>query len=181
MSDHRAASRYAKALFDLAEDRQRLDPLRADLRTLDALLNSSPELRKFLENRMISPTRRLEILGELFGKQGQAEPLLTTFLLFLEEKRRLSLLPTILAEFEARYEKSRSILRVRVTSARPLAEAQLQSIQQRLAARHHQQIIAETAVDPDLIGGFQIQIGDEVLDCSIETQLQKLNRKLAHA
>lgn len=178
MSQSKAARRYAQALFLLASEQGKLDAVQADLQALGGLLAASPELRAFLGDLLLPPSRRSQVLGELFERQGQADPLVVRFLFLLAEKKRLPLLADIVTAFGQSYDQARGILRVRVTSARPLDAAQVDRIVARLRAQHGKEIRPELDVDPALLGGFVIQVGDQVRDLSVETQLQRLQRQL---
>lgn len=178
MSQSKAARRYAQALFLLASEQGKLDAVQADLQALGALLEGSPELRAFVGDLLLPPSRRAQVLGELFERQGHADPLLVRFLFLLSEKKRLPLLGEIVTAFGESYDQARGILRVQVTSARPLDAAQVDRIVARLRTQHGKDIRPVLAVDPALLGGFVIQVGDQVRDLSVETQLQRLQRQL---
>lgn len=179
MANPKAARRYAKAVFDLARDEGRLDAVRQDFAALNQLLAASPELRDFLRNRLIAAARRVQILGQLF--EQQIDRLALRFLLFLEEKRRLALLPEILTEFERLADAAAGTVAVSLISAQPLDAAQVRSICDRLRSRYGKDVRATQKLDPSLLGGFQIQVGDLINDFSIETQLQALHRKFVTA
>ena len=178
MSHSKAARRYAQALFLLASEQGRLDTVQADLQSVGALLAGSPELRAFVGDLLMPPSRRAQVLGELFERAGHADPLLVRFLFLLSEKKRLPLLAEIAAAFGESYDEARGILRVRVTSARTLDREQVDRIVAHLRAQHGKDIRPVLAVDPALLGGFVIQVGDQVRDLSVETQLQRLQRQL---
>jgi F-type H+-transporting ATPase subunit delta len=179
MPQSKAALRYAKALFLLASEQGRLDPLQADLQALRGLMSGSHELCRFLDNHLLDPARRAQVLGEIFERQGHAEPLLVRFLFLLENKNRMTLLADVIDAFGELHDRERGILRVRVTSASPLETSQAQRIVERLHEQYAKEIRPEFLVDTALLGGFIVQVGDLVRDLSIETQLQRLQRQLA--
>lgn len=179
MPQSKAALRYAKALFMLAAEQGRLDPVQTDLLALRQLLSESPDLRSFLDNHLMDAARRAQVLGEIFERQGHAEPLLVRFLYLLESKNRMALLTDVIAAFGDLFDRERGILRVRVTSAIPLESGQVKLIVERLHAQYAKDIRPELRVDASLLGGFIVQVGDFVRDLSVETQLQRLQRQLA--
>ncbi len=179
MTHSKAARRYAKALFLLAVEQHKLDAVQTDLQSAAVLLEGSRELRAFLGNYLLAPAGRSQVLAELFERQGRAEPLLTRFVFLLEEKKRLALLPEIVSAFSEMYDRERGILRVRLTSAQPLAEDQVSRIVARLRQQHGKDIRPTLRVDAALLGGFVVQVGDQVRDLSLETQLQRLQRQWA--
>lgn len=181
MAQSKAARRYAKAFFDLAVETGAVDEVRTDLVELSQCLAGSPELVRFLGNFSVAPDLRIQILGDLLEKRGHAHNLLTRFVLFLEEKKRMPLLQEIIAEFESFYDRHVGILRVDVTSAIPLTAAQQTALKERLGTKFGKRIEASYGENPTLLGGFQVKVGDTVYDSSLETQLRSLNRKLATA
>jgi F-type H+-transporting ATPase subunit delta len=179
MGNARAAKRYAKAVFDLAEEEGRTDAVLADFTALAALLEASADLRQFADNYMIEPARRVQTLGSLF--EGRLDPLAFKFLVFLDSKRRFGEIAEVIREFHRLHDAARGVLDVHVTSAAPLTDGQADDLRGRLRTRFQREIKPRFSVKPGLIGGFQIQVNDLVYDDSIEYQLQSLNRKLANA
>jgi F-type H+-transporting ATPase subunit delta len=179
MANPKAAKRYAKAVFELAREEGRTDPVREDLAALRRLLAESPELRDFLGNYMLAPARRVQLLGRLF--EAHIDRLSLRFLLFLEEKKRMALLPEILDHFAKLADAGAGVLKATITSAKPLDEAQLASIRERLRRRHGKDVQTVAQLDPTLLGGFQIQMGDAIEDYSISTQLATLHRRFVTA
>ena len=181
MAQSKAARRYAKAFFDLAVENGAAEAVRADLTALSEVLAGSPELARFLLNYSVSPDRRVQILGDLLERRGNAHKLLTRFVLFLEDRKRMNLLQDVLVEFERLYDAHTGILRVDVTSAIPLTPGQQAALCERLGRKFGKRIEAAYGENPALLGGFQVKVGDTVYDSSLETQLRSLNRKMATA
>jgi F-type H+-transporting ATPase subunit delta len=179
MAQARAARRYARALFDLAVDRGELDGVREDLAGLRGLLAASPELVAFLADYLLPAERRQSTIRALF--EGRAHPLLARFLLFLEDRKRMAVLPDLFDAFEQMYDERKGIARVTVVSARPLTAAQRAEIEARLQRKLGREIQMRETVNPALLGGLQIRVGDLVYDYSVETQLQRLHRRLLTA
>jgi F-type H+-transporting ATPase subunit delta len=173
------AIRYAKALFGLARDREVLDPVYADLRDLERLLRDCPDFARFTADPRIPPAPRAAALDALF--RDRAHPLTLRFLSFLDSKDRLGHLPGICRHFAALFHLHRGILEVRITSATPLTPEQVSAIETRLHARFGKQIQSTLHLDPALLGGFKIQVGDTIHDSSIATQLHVLKQNLIHA
>ena len=171
-----AANRYAKALFGLTRDEGQLDTVRSDLVSLRDLLERSAEFRDFVESPLIPPEQRRDLLRQILG--DSAHPQTHQFLLFLDEKGRLELLRDICDLFEALYDELNRIVKVEIISASSLSEAQVDAIEARLQARLDKQIQSTVALDPTLLGGFKIRIGDTILDYSIATQLNTLRHRL---
>lgn len=179
IGNQKAARRYARALFDLAVEQGRLDAVQADLDAVDALARAEAGLAAFLGNFSIGQDRRIQVLGALF--EGKIDPLAFRFLVFLEAKRRLPLLPDIALALRGLADEQRGILKVTIRSAQPLAADAQAALLAQLERKFGRTIKAEMEIDGSLLGGFQVRVGDRVYDYSIETQLQALQRKLAFA
>lgn len=179
MKRNKAARRYAKALFGLGRETDRLEVLHDDVVALQSLLRASEAFHAFAENPLIPRDRRRASLKALF--ENRLDTVTLTFLLFIDEKDRLGLLPGICEAFERLYDDWNGNLKVTVVSARPLKDDQLARLCERLRARLQKNIVPVTRVAPALLGGFRVHAGDQVFDASIATQLVRLKQKLIHA
>ena len=179
MARSQAARRYARALFDLAAQENRLDAVCADLIGLGELLETSPDLARFAGNYVIPSDRRAATLRALF--EGKVDALTLRFLLFLESKKRMGLIKDVVGAVIALHDERSGVLEVKVISAKPLEPGQFAAVSRRLEDRFGKRIKASTGVDPQLLGGFLVQVGGRILDYSVETQLQTLNRNLMQA
>ncbi len=174
-----AAKRYARAVFQLAEQENRADAVCTDLLSIGALLEQSADLARFIGNLVIPTEKRTQTLTALFG--GKVDALTLRFLLFLESKRRLVALPEIIEHVGKLYDEKLGVLNVEITSATQLEPGQFAAIGQKLEQKFNKKIKATAALDPKLLGGFIVQVGGTIYDYSIETQLQSLGKKLVSA
>ena len=169
------ARRYARALLSLALDQQAVAPVRADLLELHGLLRASPELAWLLGRGPLGVELRAAQVQQLLG--GRLHPLALRFLLFLNARRRLVLLTTMLTLFEELCDQQDGVLRVQITAAHELSAEQLAGLQGKLAARVQRPMKTQVTVDARLLGGFKLQIGDDVQDFSLATQLALLRQQ----
>ena len=173
------ARRYARALFDLAQEQGRLDAVQADLAEIARLAGHRETYERLLQPYELSARDRKAIWDGILG--GRADPLTHRFVHFLVDKRRGPLLGPIILEFQRLYLDTKGITAVEVRTARPLTEEQLQALANRLAARLDTKIKATQKADPALLGGFQVWVGDVVYDYSIHHQLELLHQKFVTA
>ena len=175
MTKHpKAAKRYAKALFELATEGGQIEPVREEVLSLQALIRQSPDLARFLTNAALGHrSLREQALRALFQK---LHPLVLRFLLFLERQRRLGLLDDVCASFLARYDEVRQLVRGRLSTPFPLERDQVESITGRIQRRVRGQLSLSAETDTSLLGGFRVQVGDEVYDASVATRLRALRR-----
>ena len=179
MASTKAAKSYAKAIFALAGETDKLDRVRGDLLALAKLREQSSELKSFFSHPLITTERRSEIIKKLFDEK--LDPLTVRFLLFLELKGRLEHLADICEEVEASYYELKGILRVQMTAAKAPEGDQVEQILQRLRDRFSKEIELAVEIEPELLGGFQLQVGDTVYDSSIRTKLLTFQQKLINA
>ncbi len=173
------AGRYARALFALAQEQGRLDAVQADLAEIARLAAHRAAYEHLLLPYELSGQDRKRVWDSILG--GQADPLTSRFIHFLVDKRRGPLLGPIILEFERMYLDAKGITAVEVRTARPLTEEQLQALAARLATRLDTKIKATQKTDPELLGGFQVWVGDVVYDYSIHHQLELLHQKFVTA
>jgi F-type H+-transporting ATPase subunit delta len=165
------ALRYARALFQLADERKYLKQVFTDLKHLRSIVGGSEDLQSFILNPVLTKDDQLSLFKSVF--EGRIQPLVMTFLLFLIEKSRLNILQDILDAFTEIYLKSTGTLTAMISTERPLDAACLESLVSRLQDRTNKKVIAELAIDEQLLGGFKVRIGDQVYDASLSAQLKR--------
>jgi F-type H+-transporting ATPase subunit delta len=178
MAGAAAARRYAKALFALARETERVAEMRAEVERLGRLIDESAELRAVLIQPLHPATQRRAVLQAVADRIG-AGPLLKNFLSFLVDQRRLVDWAAIEAEYGRLADEAAGISQVRVRSASPLSDAQRERLQRALERKSGGRVQLEVEIDPTLLGGAVAQVGDLVYDGSLRTQLQQLRASLA--
>jgi F-type H+-transporting ATPase subunit delta len=172
----RTSRRYAKVLFNLAQETGRVDNIRRDLIGLQDLRRQSPDLSAFLTNYLVPAVQRLDVLRSLF--EGKLTDLTYRFLMVLEEQQRLKQLASITDFFNELYDRERGVLKAIITSARPLTDEQFAALRRKLESRFKKQVAMESKVQPTLLGGFTVQVGDVIYNSSTEHQLEVFKQKL---
>lgn len=168
---------YADALWRLAEQQNAAAALIEEYRSLiDDVLAHNVELEKFFAAASVSRDRREAVLDAVFA--GRASALLLNFLKTLNRHERLSLLREIGHCLGELWEKSRGLVPVLVRSATPLSDAQLHSVRTTIQQRFGIQPDLAAQVDPSLLGGLWVRIGDTVYDRSIRWNLRRLKENL---
>jgi F-type H+-transporting ATPase subunit delta len=171
------ARRYAKALFELAVEQNRVEAWAQGLVSLKRAVDSSVELREVLHNPVYTKDQRQGLARQLSQALG-LEPQPASLLALLAERNRLDYLGGIADVFGRLADEKLGRVRAKVTSAVPLAEAEVQAIAEKLSATTKKQVIVERAVDPAILGGIVAQVGSLVYDGSLRSQLEDLRHSL---
>jgi len=171
------ARRYARALFSLARDEGRIEPLRAEFRALVALLDQHAALRHTLFRPLRPSAERRQVLRRVCERLGASDTL-RRFCSLLVDQRRIVEIEAIHAAYEKLADEAAGRMRARVVSAAPLSDEQRERLRRALAARTGRELELEVAVDASLLGGAVAQVGDLVFDGSLRTQLGQLRASL---
>jgi F-type H+-transporting ATPase subunit delta len=178
MSQRTSATRYAKALLDVAVA-ERLDTaaIERDLASIADAMRQHEELRRAFTSPGIPQQVRANVLDAFVAQAGITGPL-AKLLRMLAERGRLDLVPDMLDVYRERLLAHQNIVRATVTSAAPLSAENVQRLQAGLSGLTGKRVQLETSVDPSIIGGVVTRIGSTVYDGSIRTQLQKMRQRL---
>ncbi|WP_265562037.1 F0F1 ATP synthase subunit delta [Sphingomicrobium arenosum] len=174
------AGRYATALFELAREKSVLDTVEASLARVRGALEQAPELGAMIESPAVSREATTRAMGKI-ADELKLDPLSKNFLGVLAANGRLSQLGDAIRVFDALMAAHKGQARATVTSARPLTDAQIKTLETKLSARAGRTVSLDTAVDPALLGGVRIQLGSELIDASVQTKLNSLATKMAGA
>jgi F-type H+-transporting ATPase subunit delta len=177
VSAWRIARVYAEALLRAAEKHSQAEAVGEELDSLiKDVFRASPELEQLLHNRAISRDRKAPLIEKAFA--GRASEAFLNFLLVLNHHERLELLRPIAAAYRELLDQKANRVRVLVETAVPLPDDQRDALQQRLRATMRREPVLETAVNPDLLGGLVVQVGDFRFDASVRSRLQTLRNQL---
>jgi F-type H+-transporting ATPase subunit delta len=167
---------YARALYEAAKDKGRLDPVRVELADFVEAQRQVPELRELLRNPQLDKRVKASALEELLGGE---EVLVRNFLLLLTEKNRAGEIDEIAREFERLVAVEEGILDVEVTTAVELSDEEAREVMKQIEKASGRKVEATRRIDPDLIGGIVLQAGSLRLDASVRGRLDRLRRELA--
>jgi F-type H+-transporting ATPase subunit delta len=169
---------YATALFQAAKDRGKLDAIRDQLHQFVDAVNENRDLRLFFFSPYFTSTEKKEALEKAITG---AEPELINFLELLLEKHRMPVIFRIRRQFDALWAKENKRLGVTVTSALELDPDVVERIGKEIEQQTGNTVELESRVDPDILGGLVLQVGNMVLDTSIRNRLDKLRKSVASA
>jgi len=176
MIPRRVVRRYAAALFSAARKAGVIDRVESDLGLVSYVLDSSPALADAIESPVIPPEKKHDIIRDIFG--GNVHEITLSYLLLLVDKRREEAIRQTEEEYIKFANKARGIVDAEVTTAVHLDESEETRIQAKLNAMTGKQVRLIKTVDPNIIGGVLVRIGDTVIDGSIKGQLAALREQL---
>lgn len=174
MSEFKVATRYAKSLIDLAEEQHLLEEINTDMALFVKTLKASSLLQAVLRNPIISPLKKIDILNAIFT--GKVQPDTLGFFKIMVDKMRSGILFETAKEFVEQYDQKKHIVKAVIVSASALSESNRAEVVEAVKKATGGEVVLEEKVDPDLIGGFIITIGDRQFDSSISNTLNKLKR-----
>jgi ATP synthase, F1 delta subunit len=176
MNDSKIAVRYAKALYSLAVEKNALPALHADVEMLYLTTRTLPEFVRMLESPVIKASEKRALVKNVFEKQ--VNPLTLSFLNLLLTNKREMYLESIARDFLALYRKNSGMKSALLSSAVALDTETVAQMTKAIAARFKAQIELTTEVDPALIGGFVLQVDDQMIDASVSSRLKQLRQEL---
>lgn len=171
------AKRYAEALYSVASERNQVDSVEQELASILEVFNSHPELMSILDHPSISIDAKKKQVAELF--QGRVSDLVLNFLNLLFDRRRQDVIAEIGATYVELADAARGRIKAEVESAVQLSEEELNALKSKLGV-NGKQVEFATKVNPSLIGGLKVRIGDRVFDYSVTGQLERFRQTLKY-
>ncbi|KAI8691312.1 ATP synthase subunit 5, mitochondrial [Fusarium sp. Ph1] len=173
---------YATALYTAAVKTSSLDPTAAALSNLSALLEKDTKLAAILSAPTLTEADKKAIIEELAKKAGSGNETVKNFLETLAENNRLGLLPGVCDKFATIISAARGEVEVTVTSAQPLDKRTLNRLESAVSKSAYinqgQKLKVTNSVNPDIVGGLVVEIGDRTIDLSVSARIAKMNKLL---
>jgi F-type H+-transporting ATPase subunit delta len=169
---------YARSLFQAALEQGKLDELREQLSQFADALDENRQLAVFFFSPYFSSAEKQEALA---GLLDGAQELFLNFLVLLIENHRMPVIFRIRAEYDRLWDDHNKTLPVQITSAIALDEETTQSLGRAIGERTGRKIALVAEVDPDILGGIVVRVGNSILDASIRNRLEQLRTQVAAA
>ncbi len=177
MAGTRAAIRYAKAILDIAKENNSVDAVNANMTSIVNAIKESAELKDFLQSPIIKGEIKFSSLSEIFtSAQKETKGL---FQLLLANKR-FELLNDVALQFNALYDELNGIEVAKVTTAVPMTAELETKVLAKIASFSNKKITIQNIVDPAIIGGFILRMGDKQYNASVASRLQNLKREFSN-
>jgi F-type H+-transporting ATPase subunit delta len=169
---------YARALFEVAVEQDSLDEIREQLDQFADALDENRQLAAFFFSPYFSATEKKEGLAQAVT---EANPAFDNFLQALIERHRMPAIFRIRTDFTVLWDVERKLLPVQITSAVELDSDTVKNLGKRIGEQVDRKIELSTEVDPDIIGGVVLRVGNVILDASIKNRLEQLRKQVAQA
>jgi ATP synthase F1 delta subunit len=169
---------YARSLFEVAEDAGKLDDVREQLGEVADALDSDRDLQVFFFSPYFSTQEKADGLDKAVTG---AEPIVINFLKLLIEKHRMPALLRIRRAYDALWEDYNKLLPVQITSAVELDKQVVKHIGDQISEQTGRKVELSATVEPDILGGIVVRVGNQVLDASIRRRLELLRKQIARA
>jgi F-type H+-transporting ATPase subunit delta len=173
----RAAIRYAKAILETAVSSGKANPVNEDMKSIIAAVDSSADLKDFLASPIIKSDLKMNALLEVFGSvQAETKSLFR----LLQENKRFEILVAIATQFNAQFDEMNGVEVAKVTTAFPITAELEAQILAKAATISTKKLTIQNTVDPSIIGGFILRIGDKQYNASVSNRLQELKREFSN-
>jgi F-type H+-transporting ATPase subunit delta len=172
------AAVYARSLFEVASEQEKIDDIREQLGEFADALADSRELQVFFFSPYFSTEEKKHGLDKAVSG---ADPVLINFLQLLIEKHRMPVLFRARRIYDSMWEEKNRLLPVQVTSAVELDSETVERIGDRIAEQTGRKVELSAQVEPDILGGIVVRVGNSILDASIRNRLEQLRKQVARA
>ncbi len=168
--------RYAKAFFDLAKEKNLLEPLKADIELVASVCRDSADFILLLESPVVKTSKKIELINAIFN--GNVNELTLTFLSLIAKNKREIHIPGICRNFLALTRKDQNIKSAVLTTASEINSETIKKIETLMEKELDAKIELSSQVNPEIIGGMILRLDDKQYDASIATQLKKIRQTL---
>jgi ATP synthase F1 delta subunit len=169
---------YARSLFEVAKEQDKLDDVREQLGAFADALNENRDLQVFFFSPYFATKEKQDGLDRVVS---DADPVIVNFLKLLIEKHRMPVLFRIRQNYDAMWEEENKLLPVHITSAVELDSAIVEQLGDRISEQTDRRVELSSDVDPDILGGIVVRVGNSVLDASVRNRLEQLRKQVVKA
>jgi F-type H+-transporting ATPase subunit delta len=172
------AGRYAFALYELASEKNAADEVAAALAAFQSLINESPDLKRLVKSPVFTAQEQVKALDAVLDKAG-ISGVAANFIRLVASKRRLFVLPDMIAAYQALHDKAKGLVRADVTVAAPLRPDHESALRQALAAvTGGKSVSLNVRTDPSIVGGIVVKLGSRMVDASVRTKLNSIRTRM---
>lgn len=179
MLNKSVARRYAEAFFSIAREREKIDQFQADMEQVLRALDEVEHLREYFSHLLIPAKDKKDVAQKLFADDLAQETM--NFIFIIIDKRREAYFEAIYEEYVDMADESRNIKKAELFTATELSEEDLEELTKNLSHSLGKTVQLQTRVDPSLLGGVKVRIGDQIIDGTVAKKLEMLQEDLKQA
>lgn len=170
------AKKYAAAMFELAQEENKLKEYGKQLEDIRQLFETQPLLKAYMGNPQIQSAEKKELLNKVFG--DDVDKTVRNFMLLLVDKHRITLIEEIVGKYQALSNEAQNIVIAHVTTATALSKQQKHDLTAKLEAITDKHVKLKTHIDESIIGGVIVKMGDKLIDGSVTNRIKSLEKQL---
>jgi F-type H+-transporting ATPase subunit delta len=172
----KVASKYAAALFELALDQKLEEPILKDVRFIEDIIITHPELITVLSKIQFTKTQKKELINDVFRQY--LNPYTLNLLFILVDKNRSMILEYFVSEYLHLHNKHFKIVEAIAYSVTPMTKEEIKALEQSLSEKQNQSVSVINRIDPTLISGIKVRYDDKVIDGSMKSRIENLRTVL---
>ena len=176
MLNKSVARRYAEAFFSIAQESGKVDQFQQELEKIVQIISETEHLQEYFDHLLIPPKEKKELVDKIFA--DQVSSLTLNFLSMIIDKRRGNYIALIVDEYKVMADETRNITKAELISAREVSEEDIKILAEKLSASTGKTVQLKLQVDPSLLGGVKIRMGDQVIDATVAKRLDMLKEQL---
>lgn len=179
MLNKSVARRYAEAFFSIARENNKINDYQLELETVVKTIQEVDNLREYMNHLLIPVAAKKDVLKQLFAEQ--LSPVTLNFIMMIVEKKRETYIEVIIEEYKDMADEYRNIAKVELIAAKEVPEEDVQYLAEKLSSSTGKTVQLNLKVDPTLLGGVKLRMGDQIIDGTVAKKLEMLKEQLIQA
>jgi len=176
MLNKSVARRYAEAFFSIAQENNKVDDLQLELEKVVEVIETTENLKDYLAHLLIPAKEKKDVTSKIFT--GNISQITLNFVLMIIDKRRETYIGVIADEYKDMADEARNIMKAELVSAREVSSDEMSILAEKLSVSTGKTVQLKQVVDPALIGGIKIRMGDQIIDGTVAKKLEMLKERL---
>lgn len=179
MLNKSVARRYAEAFFSIARENNKINDYQLELETVVKTIQEVDNLKEYMNHLLIPVAAKKDVLKQLFAEQ--LSPVTLNFIMMIVDKKRETYLEVIIEEYKDMADEYRNIAKVVMIAAKEVPEEDVKYLAEKLSASTGKTVQLNLKVDPTLLGGVKLRMGDQIIDGTVAKKLEMLKEQLIQA
>lgn len=179
MLNKSVARRYAEAFFSIARENNKINDYQLELETVVKTIQEVDNLKEYMNHLLIPVAAKKDVLKQLFAEQ--LSPVTLNFIMMIVDKKRETYLEVIIEEYKDMADEYRNIAKVVMIAAKEVPEEDVKYLAEKLSASTGKTVQLNLKVDPTLLGGVKLRMGDQIIDGTVAKKLEMLKDQLIQA